>query len=65
MLKTIIHVVVFLVAAVVFYVGLFTGLQVNPNVGTILWIAAAADSRTEHPVDPAVEKEVIPSGTGE
>lgn len=41
-LKAIVHVLLFLVALVVFYVGLFAGLQINPNLGTGLWIAAAA-----------------------
>ena len=32
----------FLLAFVVFQVGLFVGLQVNANGGTLLWLAAAA-----------------------
>ena len=31
-----------LAALVVFFVGLFVGLQVNPAIGSALWIAAAA-----------------------
>ena len=41
-LKTTAHVLLFLLAFVVFYAGLFVGLQVNPNGGTILWLVAAA-----------------------
>ena len=40
-LKISAHVLLFLIAFVVFYVGLFMGLQVNPDYGTLLWIAAA------------------------
>ena len=36
------QVLVFLVAVVVFYLGLGVGLQHDPNLGTALWIAAAA-----------------------
>ncbi len=36
------HVLLFLLAAVVFLRGMFIGLQVNANDGTLLWIAAAA-----------------------
>ena len=35
------HVFVFLVAVVVFYLGLGVGLAWNPMVGTLLWLAAA------------------------
>ena len=31
----------FLVAFVVFFLGLGIGLQVNPNLGTAMWIASA------------------------
>ena len=41
-LKTTAHVLLFLLAFVVFNIGLFVGLQVNPNGGTFLWLAAAA-----------------------
>ena len=41
-LKTTAHVLLFLIAIVVFYLGLGIGLQFNPNLGTILWLAAAA-----------------------
>ena len=41
-LKVIMHVALFLVALVVFYIGLFVGLQVNPNAGSVLWLVAAA-----------------------
>ena len=36
------HVLLFAIAIVVFYIGLFIGLQVNPNVGTLLWLVSAA-----------------------
>ena len=41
-LKTTAHVLLFLLAFVVFNIGLFVGLQVNANGGTFLWLAAAA-----------------------
>ena len=41
-LKISAHVFLFAVALVVFYIGLFMGLQVNPNVGTLMWLASAA-----------------------
>ena len=41
-LKVCAHVFLFLVALVVFYIGLFMGLQVNPKVGTLLWLVSAA-----------------------
>lgn len=40
-MQKIIHALIFLLAVVVFWVGLGAGLQFNPNVGTVLWIAAA------------------------
>lgn len=40
-LKIAAHVFLFLVALVAFYIGLFMGLQVNPNVGTLLWLVSA------------------------
>lgn len=41
-LKTIAHVVLFLVAFIVFYAGLGIGLTRDPNLGTALWALAAA-----------------------
>ena len=41
-LKTAAHVLLFVVAVVVFFLGLGLGLQFNPTLGTLLWIAAAA-----------------------
>ena len=38
--KTAAHAVLFLVAAVVFYLGLGVGLQVSPTWGTVLWVVA-------------------------
>ena len=40
-LKTTAHVVLFLAAFVVFYVGLGIGLTRDPNLGTALWALAA------------------------
>ena len=36
------HVLVFIVAGLVFFLGLGIGLSQNPAVGTLLWIVAAA-----------------------
>ena len=36
------HILLFLLALVMFYIGLFLGLQVNPNYGNLMWIGAAA-----------------------
>ncbi|MCE2405627.1 MAG: hypothetical protein J4F43_10795 [Dehalococcoidia bacterium] len=36
------HALLFLLAFVVFYIGLGVGLQHNPDLGTALWIAAGA-----------------------
>ena len=36
------HVLLFLLAIVVFYVGLWAGLQVRPALGNGLWITAGA-----------------------
>ena len=41
-LKISAHVLLFIVALVVFYIGLFMGLQVNPNVGTLMWLVSAS-----------------------
>ncbi len=38
----VIHVLVFMVALVIFYLGLGVGLAVNPLLGTLLWILALA-----------------------
>ena len=40
-LKTIAHVVLFLAAFIVFYLGLGIGLTRDPNLGTALWALAA------------------------
>ena len=37
-----IHVLVFVVAVVIFYVGLGIGLTLNPTLGSLLWIASFA-----------------------
>ena len=39
-LKASAHVLLFLLAVVVFYLGLGLGLQVNPALGTVLWVVA-------------------------
>ena len=36
------HVALFLVAFVVFYLGLGVGLQISPTWGTVLWVVAIA-----------------------
>ena len=41
-LKTATHVLLFVVAVVVFVLGLGVGLQFNPTLGTLLWVAAGA-----------------------
>ncbi len=41
-LKTVAHVVLFLLAFIVFYLGLGIGLTRDPNLGTALWALAAA-----------------------
>ena len=38
----VIHVLGFLVAVVIFYLGLGVGLAVNPLLGTLLWVLALA-----------------------
>ena len=35
------HVLLFLLAVVVFFFGLGVGLQFNPTLGTLLWVASA------------------------
>ena len=34
------HVLLFVLAVIVFYLGLGLGLQFNPTLGTILWLVA-------------------------
>ena len=41
-IKVAAHVALFLVAVVVFYLGLGVGLQVSPTWGTVLWVVAIA-----------------------
>ena len=36
------HVVLFVAAVIIFYLGLGVGLALNPTLGTLLWIAAFA-----------------------
>ena len=36
------HALLFLLAVVVFYLGLGLGLQFNPLLGTLLWLVAAS-----------------------
>ncbi len=38
----ILHLLLFLLAVVVFYLGLGMGLQVNSTLGSALWVTAAA-----------------------
>lgn len=40
-LKIVAHVLVFVAAVLVFYLGLGIGLALNPFIGTVLWIVAA------------------------
>lgn len=39
--RTVLHVLVFLVAGIVFFLGLGIGLSQNPAIGTLLWLVAA------------------------
>ena len=41
-LKIAAHALLFVIAIVVFFLGLGIGLQYNSNLGTLLWVAAAA-----------------------
>ena len=41
-LRITLHVVLALLAVVIFYVGLFMGLQVNATIGTVLWFLSGA-----------------------
>ncbi len=36
------HVLLFVVAGIVFYIGLGVGLQYDPNLGTLLWATSGA-----------------------
>ena len=40
-LRIIVHALLFLIAVVLFYIGLGLGLQRDPTYGNILWITAA------------------------
>ena len=40
--RIVIHVVLFLVAVVIFYLGLGIGLAFNPAYGTLLWFLSGA-----------------------
>ncbi len=39
--RAVLHVLVFLVAGIVFFLGLGIGLSQNPAIGTLLWLVAA------------------------
>ena len=39
--RTVGHILLFVLAVVVFYLGLGVGLALNPTLGTLLWILAA------------------------
>ena len=41
-LRIALHVVLALLAVVIFYVGLGVGLALNPTIGTILWFVSGA-----------------------
>ena len=41
-LRIVLHVVLALLAVVIFYVGLGVGLALNPTIGTILWFVSGA-----------------------
>ena len=41
-LRIVAHVLLFVIAVVVFYLGLGLGLQYSPTIGTVLWIVSAA-----------------------
>ena len=40
-LRLILHILIFAVAALVFFLGLGIGLSQNPAIGTLLWLVAA------------------------
>ena len=42
MVRVAAHVLLFLVAVAVFYLGLGWGLQFNPTLGTLLWVVSGA-----------------------
>ncbi|MCY3504676.1 MAG: hypothetical protein OXH41_00745 [Chloroflexi bacterium] len=39
--RMVLHALIFLVAAIVFFLGLGIGLSQNPAIGTLLWLVAA------------------------
>lgn len=41
LLRVVLHVLIFLVAGIVFFLGLGIGLSQNPAIGTLLWLVAA------------------------
>ncbi|MXY72032.1 MAG: hypothetical protein F4Y97_03210 [Dehalococcoidia bacterium] len=41
LMRMVLHVLVFLVAGIVFFLGLGIGLSQNPAIGTLLWLVAA------------------------
>ena len=41
MLRIVAHVLLFILALVVFYLGLGIGLALNPALGTLLWLVSA------------------------
>ena len=41
-LRVTVHVLLFVLAIIVFYVGLGIGLQYNSTIGSVLWFTAAA-----------------------
>ncbi len=40
-MKTVAHVLLFVLAVAVFYFGVGVGLIVNPDLGSVFWLAAA------------------------
>ncbi len=40
--RIVLHVILFLVAILVFYLGLGIGLAFNPTLGTLLWFTSGA-----------------------
>ena len=41
-IRIVLHVALFLVAVVVFYLGLGVGLALNPAIGMVLWFVSGA-----------------------
>ncbi|MCY3602110.1 MAG: hypothetical protein OXH12_03435 [Chloroflexi bacterium] len=41
LMRMVLHALIFLVAAIVFFLGLGIGLSQNPAIGTLLWLVAA------------------------